>query len=165
VSENAKGYSVLQVSLHWVIVLLVLFQLLFGESMTHYVDALEEGGSPDAALAQGGHLHLYLGLAILALAVLRLALRFVVGVPAPVPGRRLQVKAGEALHWLFYVLLFAMPVSGLFAYNEVIDVGELHAAGQALFWLCIVLHVAAALYHHFLLRDSTLMRMLKPGTV
>ena len=29
----------------------------------------------------------------------------------------------------------------------------------------IVVHAGAALYHHFLLKDSTLMRMLKPGTV
>ncbi len=36
-------YSTLQIALHWLIAAAVLFQLVFGESMTNVVDAAEEG--------------------------------------------------------------------------------------------------------------------------
>ena len=169
-SGNSKGYSYLQVTLHWAIAALVFYQLVFGEDIKRYHRALDkyltEGGdAPSTATVIGGNLHIYIGVAILALVVIRLALRLTVGVPAAVPGPALQVKAGEALHWLFYLLLFAMPVTGLLAQYTTLPVGELHEAGQPAFIVLIVVHAGAALYHHFLLKDSTLMRMLKPGTV
>jgi cytochrome b561 len=43
--ESVAGYSATQVALQWLIVVAVLFQLVFGESMTKVVEALEEGGA------------------------------------------------------------------------------------------------------------------------
>jgi cytochrome b561 len=166
-SGTSKGYTSLQILLHWVIVALVLYQLVFGEDMSRYVRALEDGADASSH-ALGGNIHLVIGIVILVLAAIRLIMRLTIGVPASVPGPALQVKAGEALHWLFYVLLFAMPITGLFAYYDLVgslDMGEVHEFGKPLFIVFIILHAAAALYHHFMLKDSTLMRILKPGTV
>ena len=43
-NKNA-GYSLLQITLHWIVAALVIFQLFFGESMTAAVDAVAEGGT------------------------------------------------------------------------------------------------------------------------
>ena len=47
VDKNIAGYSIIQIALHWLIVVAVLFQLVFGESMTNVADALEEGATPE----------------------------------------------------------------------------------------------------------------------
>ena len=59
-AKQSTGYTVLQLSLHWLIVLLVLFQLIFGEDMGTYNDLLHSG--QDAApLLTGYYLHLGVG--------------------------------------------------------------------------------------------------------
>src|SRR5699024_4502279 len=97
-------------SLHWLIVLFVLVQLIFGEDMEHYNEALRSGQDV-AALLTGYYLHLGVGIAVLALTVVRLGLRFSIGVPPSVPGPIFQVRAGEALHHLFYLMLIVTPVT------------------------------------------------------
>jgi cytochrome b561 len=86
-----------------------------------------------------------------------------------------------ATHWAFYVLIIGLPLGGyvmvnahghavpffgmdlpvLLPKNEF--VGEtfafLHISGAFLLMALILLHVAAALRHEFLLRDNTLRRM------
>ena len=161
-NKNVEGYSAVQIALHWLIVAAVLFQLLFGESMTNVVDALEEGTTPGAGDLQLSSAHFWVGIAILVLLVLRLAARILMGAPELIGEPGLATLAASAIHWLFYVLLVAVPVTGLLA-NYVGDPwGDIHTIGKPIFILLIVLHVAAALYHHFILKDETLVRMLKP---
>lgn len=163
-AKHSAGYTPLQLSLHWLIVLLVFFQLIFGEDMGRYNYFLRSGQDV-APLVTGYYLHVGVGIAVLVLVLFRLALRLTQGVPAPVPGPALQVRAGEALHYLFYVMLIATPITGLLAqYVDMRTFGEIHAANKPIFILLIVLHVAAALYHHFVLKDTTLRRMMVPGT-
>ena len=81
-SGTVRGYSIYQISLHWLIAALVFVQLVFGESMAEFVEA-EEG---EPVSAQDGWLagvHYYFGIAILALVAVRLALRLVNGAPPP----------------------------------------------------------------------------------
>ncbi len=163
-AKHSAGYTALQLSLHWLIVLLVFFQLIFGEDMGRYNYFLRSGQDV-APLLTGYYLHVGVGIAVLVLTLIRLTLRLTQGVPASVPGPALQVRAGEALHYLFYVMLIATPVTGLLAqYVDMRTFGEIHAANKPIFILLIVLHAAAALYHHFVLKDSTLRRMMVPGT-
>ncbi len=98
----------------------------------------------------------------------------------------MQKKAATALHILFYVLIFAIPVSGYFyslaAGVPVVYLGVLPlpvliapdpewklALKQVHYWLNVALlaaflaHMAAALKHHFVDRDGVLLRML-PGS-
>ncbi|WP_026789967.1 cytochrome b [Pleomorphomonas oryzae] len=163
-ARHSNGYTALQLALHWLIVLLVFFQLIFGEDMGRYNYFLRSG--QDAApLVTGYYLHVGVGIAVLVLTLVRLGLRLTQGVPTPVPGPALQVRAGEALHYLFYLMLIVTPITGLLAqYVNMRTFGEIHAANKPIFILLIVLHVAAALYHHFVLKDTTLRRMMVPGT-
>lgn len=159
-----QGYSLLQILLHWMIAALVLFQLVFGESMTAAVDAVSEGGLASPFDQQVATLHYWFGLAILAFAALRLAVWWLQGAPealaaTPPWARRL---AGAA-HTLFYVLLFAVPVTGLLGYYVEGPFGDIHALAKPVFITLIAIHAMAALYHQLWLKDGSLLRMLRPG--
>ncbi|MFC0217804.1 cytochrome b [Pseudochelatococcus lubricantis] len=155
------GYSLAQITLHWIIAAIVFFQLAFGESMAHAVKAREEGGTPagaDGALASA---HYWLGIAVLALVALRLALRVARGVPAPVD-EGLTGKLAAGMHHLFYLLLVAAPVTGLLGFYAGEPWGGVHTVAKPLFIVLILGHAGAALFHAFWLHDGTLRRMLVP---
>lgn len=128
--------------------------------------------------------HKTIGLTVLALTIGRLAWRLAHRPPPLPPGlKRWEVGVAHAVHWTFYLLLLAMPVSGWLMVSgsekrrpltwfgafdiPYLPVGRAagdagHSAHGVLGWLTIalvVLHIAAALRHHFLLRDRTLARM------
>ena len=166
-------------SLHWLVVVLILATGLIGLLMG------DMRASPTKVQVYA--LHKSLGLTILALAVLRLGWRLAAGAPAAVTGTpRWQARLASVTHWLLYALLLAIPLSG-WAFNSAagyplqwfglfnlpalvgrdadlrVTVRDLH---EALFWALVavtVLHAAAALYHHAVLRDATLARMLPRG--
>jgi cytochrome b561 len=163
-TETRVGYSTYQIALHWVIALLVLFQLVFGESMKMVVDAAERGRQLSAADQTMGSAHYWVGIAILALVVLRLALRLAAGAPAPTgkSPRWMHLAAG-ASHALFYVLLLATPVLGLLAFYVGDPWGDIHSWSKPAFIVLIAIHALAALYHQFWLRDGTLQRMVSPS--
>lgn len=159
---NVSGYSAIQIALHWLIVAAVLFQIIFGESMTNVVDALEEGNAPSAGDLQLSSAHFWVGIAILVLLVIRLAMRVSLGAPEVIGEPGLATLAASAMHWFFYALLVIVPVTGLLAKYVGDPWGDIHTIGKPIFIILIVLHAAAALYHHFMLKDETLVRMLKP---
>ncbi|MBZ9849255.1 cytochrome b [Mesorhizobium sp. CA14] len=162
--ETRRGYSIFQIGLHWLIAVLVLFQLFFGESMTAVVDAAE-GGQPVSATDQAlGSAHYWVGLAILALVLVRLIVRLVSGAPAPA-GRapKWMQLAAHASHGLFYVLLLVVPAIGLLAFYLGDPWGDIHSLAKPAFIALIAIHAVAALYHQFWLKDGTLKRMLSPA--
>lgn len=162
--RQTTAYSTAQIGLHWLIAALVLFQLLFGDSMTALVEATEEGttASPTDVLMSG--FHFWFGAAILILALIRLGLRLWQGAPPPLATTSpLMALAARVLHWLFYALLIVVPVLGLLAYYLGDPFGELHAIAKPAFIILIVIHAGAALIHQFFLKDGTLMRMLRPA--
>jgi cytochrome b561 len=158
-----RGYSPLQVGLHWGIAVLVLFQLVFGESMGEVQRAAERGISvtgTDATLATA---HYWVGIAILALVLFRLVLRLTRSVPVPAEtAGRLAARLARIAHAAFYVLLVVVPLTGLLTIYVSPEFGDIHEFGKPIFIALIALHAAAALYHQFWLRDGTLRRMLVP---
>ena len=163
-AASAPSYSKLQIALHWLIAALVVFQLLFGESMTATVDALADGGQPSPADQTFASLHYWIGLSILVLALFRLGLRATSGAPASDPATpRWMRLAAKATHWAFYALLFAAPLTGLLAYYLWDWMGDVHALAKPVFIAFIGIHALAALFHHFVLRDATLRRMIVPS--
>jgi cytochrome b561 len=130
-------------------------------------------------------LHKSIGLTVLALTVLRILWRATHAAP-PLPAAmpRWEQAAAHGLHGLFYALMLALPVTGwvmvsagdkplrwfgLFplpklAVSKADAVfGLSHASHGPLglvFGALILLHVAAALRHHLVLRDRVLARML-----
>jgi cytochrome b561 len=160
VIPERTGFSGPQIVLHWTIAALVLFQLIFGESMTAVVDAAEEGVVPSAFDGRMGQLHYWTGLAILALVFVRIGFRLRHGAPDPAAVSSLAGKFASAVHGLFYALLVAVPVTGLLGYYLGDPWGELHTFGKPVFIGLIAVHAAAALFHQFWIRDNTLRRML-----
>lgn len=165
--------------LHWLVVALVLAMAGLGLTMTD----LPRGADRSVAYA----LHKSLGITLLAVVVLRLAWRLHAGAPAPVTGTpRWQVRVAALTHWALYGFLLAMPMSGWMlnsASGSALEwfglvnlpaiagedpalrdrAGDVH---EWLFWslsALVVVHVAAAFYHHLFIGDATLARMLPRG--
>ena len=149
-AETRVGYSSYQIALHWIIAALVLFQLVFGESMKMVVNAAERGRQISATDQTMGSAHYWVGIAILALVVLRLVLRLATGAAAPASdGPRWMHLAASASHALFYVLLLATPVLGLLAFYVGDPWGDIHSWSKPAFIVLISVHALAAFYHQF----------------
>lgn len=158
------GYSSLQLTLHWLVAALVAFQLLFGESMTTVRDAAEEGATASSTDLAISVAHYWFGIAILVLLILRVVVRLRHGVPlrsASVP--TWMDWAAKLVHWAFYLMLFAMPVLGLLTVYVSDAFGDIHKLGKPVLVALIAVHVLAALFHQFVLKDGTLRRILVPA--
>jgi len=169
-------YGPVAQAFHWATAVLVVVAFVYGP-----------GGSESrvysAARDFDRQLHETLGLSVLALVVLRLAWRIVDVRPDPPRMARWMEVAATAVHWMLYVLLFALPftaISGAWLEGHPLtllggaevaspfakshDVGATIATihtwlGDAILWLA-GLHALAALLHHFILKDGVLVSML-----
>ena len=156
------GYSKIQIALHWATALFVLFNLIFSDAMTAAWRAFRKTG--EASADAGAWAHIIVGVLVLLFALWRMSLRLTRGVPDAPAGESALVKlAGDLGHWALYALMLALPVTGLLAwFGGIATLAELHAEIlKSLLWVTIVLHVAAAIWHHFILKDGLLDRMRK----
>lgn len=156
------GYSLLQRFLHWAVALLIFFNLLFPDGMNAWRHIVRRGDTPSAADISAANIHAYLGIAVLILAVLRLFLRSFHGVPAhSAEEPRVFQVAARIAHGALYLLIFAMPLSGMAAYYFGVDLaGSIHAGIlKAILWTLIGAHIAGALVHQFYWRTNALRRM------
>ncbi len=162
VSKHSAGYSRAQVILHWVVAALILFQLLVHESMEMAWDARMEGGPAEGANPLP---HIVVGSAILILAAIRLVIRLRHGAPPHPAGQpALLGVLANVVHGLIYVLLFAIPLSGLLAwFGGVEPAADVHS-GPLRFALIalVIVHIVGALVQQFVLKSGVLMRMMKP---
>ncbi|TYC55703.1 cytochrome b [Rhodobacterales bacterium] len=155
------AYSPFHILLHWVIAALILFQLIFGESIKDFGRALRDGGTAGTMTAIMGNAHIWVGVSILVLTLLRLVVRGLHGVPAPAPSSRVQELAARAVHVLLYLLMIVVPITGLLAwFGGLHTAGEIHELGKPAFIILIGLHIAGALYHQFALKDHLIRRMM-----
>jgi cytochrome b561 len=171
-----RRYGDLSIALHWAMLLLIAMTYAFTE-----LRVLFERGTPERDFMRAAHFSC--GLLVLALALLRLGARLVHGAP-PItpPPPAWQRAAARASHALLYVFMIGMPVLALFMMGlrgdaviffglelpplvaEDKDLGKLLRGwhgdiGRAVYAL-IALHAAAAIWHHRVRRDDTLVRML-----
>jgi cytochrome b561 len=174
--NSAHGWGAVAQLLHWSIAALVIALALLGLLMQ------ELPMSPDKVRLYA--LHKSLGLTALALVLLRLGWRlFDRRPPWPSAMPAWERIVAACAHWLMYLLLLVIPLSG-WLYNSAANFPlrwfglvrippladadpELKALALALhnwsFYLLAVLfvvHVAAALKHHYHDRDRTLVSML-----
>jgi cytochrome b561 len=170
-------YGKLTIALHW-----FMFALLAAVYACIELRELFPRGSDPRNLLKTWHF--MLGLSVFALVWVRLAARLAGGTP-PItpPPPALLALAGKVVHVALYALMIAMPIGGwlilsaegepvpfwgltlppLVGPNEELAelIEEIHeTAGTVGYWL-IGLHAAAALFHHYVLRDDTLRRMLR----
>lgn len=164
------------IGLHWLSFALVLALATIGLSM----DELPAGTTKVQVYA----LHKSLGLTVLGLTALRLLWRLFERRPAVLAGTpRWQHSLATLTHLALYALLLLVPLSGWwvnsasgfplrwFGLFRVPALGQFDRAAkhdaeethEFLFWLLaatVAVHAAAALWHHYRLRDRTLARML-----
>jgi cytochrome b561 len=182
--NTASRYGYIATTLHWVIVGGIVAQYFLAEAAEEREHA--PAGSFDAAA-----MHTSIGLTILALAALRVLWRLVELPPShPQTMRRYERILARSAHIAFYVLLFALPLSGwalatadqqAISFFGLFDLPQLRIGAQlpiaggtltedqleelheALFnglLALAVVHIAAALKHHFIDRDTVLRSML-----
>jgi cytochrome b561 len=174
--NTAEAYGSFSKFLHWAIVLLILPQYFLVEAAEELPKGLER--------LQLMTWHKSLGMLVLLLALVRIAWKVMnQGRPGSLVAVEWQRKAAAAGHGLLYVLILAQPITGWIAsssgnypvtlfnwFQFPAIVGENHDLHELMeevheflfFTLLAVaaIHVAAALYHHFMLKDGVLRRML-----
>lgn len=174
--NTRERYGLIAQAFHWVIVVLVIAQFVLGFTAHGLPISLERL----VLLAR----HKSIGITIFVLVVLRLAWRLY-SRPPPLPPapHPLFDTAARVSHGLLYALLLAMPPVGwlyssashltvawfgLFPLPNLIGPDKKLAQAlllthESMAWLLlatVTLHVLAALWHHFLLKDAVLLRML-----
>ena len=174
---QAIRYRKIVMWIHWITAILVVMQVYIG-FMFHRV--LEEG-TPERAYVFGWHKTW--GALILILALVRLAVRLM-NPPPPYPADEPRWKRFIAVwnHRLFYILLIALPLTGLAAVSGRAEDGwvplqlglklpaipgvprenEFGDVHEYLVWTTlglVVLHVGAALYNQFIDRGPVAGRM------
>lgn len=154
---TTDSYSAAQKRLHWAAAILILVQFVVHDPIKAAFDAVERGGAPDTTALVA--LHIVGGLLVLAVALWRIALRRRRGAPAA-PGGPLIRRAAAAGHWALYALMVLTPASGAAAwFGRSEAAAEAHEVLRALLLALIAGHIAAALWHHFALKDGLLLRM------
>ncbi len=155
-----KRYHPFLVTLHWLTLILMLGAGILSEA----------GG--DLPI----NFHMIFGALLLVVMVARLIARFSTARPAPLDaGNSFFNKVGELTHLgLYFIAFFILGMGGLIAYNRnlfgyLLDnsaqitragfTGDIHHLGFILAMALILLHVGAALYHQFILKDKILSRM------
>lgn len=187
-SWTRTRYDAVAIILHWTMAAGVLALIAIGLTMTH------------ASLAPGRlfslyQLHKSIGITILLAALLRLGWRLLhqpPELPESMPPAEKSAAAG--VHWLIYVMLLALPLSGwalvsaspmgiptilygVVPWPHLPLLGDLtdkagaertivlvHAWGAYAFAVIVLAHAGAALRHRYVLHDDVLARMLPWGS-
>lgn len=163
-THSPTGYSTLQIALHWIIAALVVFQVIFGEDIVPAFRAFLRGTESTADELLAADIHVWVGIAIFALAVIRLAIRVARGAPAAPAGESAAQKwIAVATHIVLYGVILGMPVSGGIAWFLGVEAfGTIHEIGKPVIILFVALHTVGALYQYFVVKSDVLMRMLRP---
>jgi cytochrome b561 len=158
------NYSIPQRILHWGMFLLILFNLLFTDGIEVWHRAVRRSLAITPEMVSSANIHAYVGIAILVFAALRIALRLVQGVPALPSEEPKQLQwIAKATHGILYLLMLAMPATGIAAYYfDVGTAGDIHAdVLKVVLWVLVGLHVAGALVQKFYFKTDVLDRMTK----
>lgn len=180
----ANRYSRIAQWLHWLIAALIFAQYVLAQLAERAADA-KLLSSQLLLLAN----HKSVGMTILGLAIMRLAWRLrhpPPPQPETLPGW--QIRAAQIVHIAIYALIFAIPLSGwllssaaaysvswfgLFQWPDLLQpnqnledqlVNLHHWLAEALF-IIVAVHIAAALKHLLVDKDSTVRRMFNPAAV
>jgi cytochrome b561 len=174
-STSTRHGAVAQ-SFHWITAALVITAYFLGV------------GGPESRVYAAGNasalsLHETFGILLFAIVVLRLLWRLVDRAPEEPPMPAWMEWSARGMHWLLYALLVAIPVTAIAgawfeghavtllgvggigpALAQSPDLGRtiasLHTTlGSFIVWVAGA-HALAALFHHFVLRDSVLLSML-----
>jgi len=175
-NNDSKKFQPLLMGLHWIMLLLLVAVYAAMELRGIF----PKGSDAREAMRTW---HYMLGLSVFALVWIRLIVRLIYATPAiqPIPPKW-QIILAQSTHAALYALMIAMPLIGwvlLSAKGESIpffglqlpalvsesksfaeQTKEVHEFIGSAGYLLIGLHALAALFHHYIVRDDTLRRML-----
>lgn len=171
-NDNKARYSNVAILLHWTIAILMIYMLFWGEDLIR--------NAPGTFYPS---IHASIGVTILVLSVLRLGWRLL-NQPPRLPGEtgNWQNRMAEWTHWLFYILMIGIPLTGMADFTRRLPrhpeqaatsifglfpvpqipwdaLGRLHGISTKLAIGLLILHVLAALKHQFWDKDNLLRRM------
>jgi len=170
----ASGYDGVAKFLHWLVALLIAAQFVIGWTMPD----IQKGTRPDGLIAW----HLGVGATLIAAVVLRIVWRLT-HTPPPTSLSPFLRIVSHITHGLLYLALVAVPLLGwanassrgwsvkllgVLPYPNILPVGssvghemgDIHGYLAWVLFALIALHIAAALFHRFVLKDQTLQRMM-----
>ncbi|MBC3872977.1 cytochrome b [Undibacterium flavidum] len=171
-----ERYHKLSIGLHWFMLML----LIAVYACIELREIFPKGSDPRKAMKMW---HFMLGLSVFAFALLRLIVRLRQTTPAIIPTPPAwQERIAKIMHIALYCLMLGMPIGGwmilsgeaqiipffglelppLIAPNkELADtIEDLHVTFGKVGYFLIGLHALAGLYHHYIVKDNTLKRML-----
>lgn len=169
-------YSFASIVLHWLMLALIVGVY----AAIEFREFFPKGSEPREALKTW---HFMLGLSVLGLVWLRIAARLVWNPPRPlVDEPEWRQIAARLVHFALYVFMIGMPILGwliLSAEGKAIpffgvglpalveaskplaeQIEEVHEVGGTIGYWLIGFHAAAAMFHHYVLRDRILVRMV-----
>lgn len=169
-----KRYHPVLVALHWLLAVLIITGLIMGTQVL--------SATPNDAPEKLFYLkmHMTMGLVILLLMIVRLIVRFFTAKPPAADiGNNVLNRLGVATHYLFYLVVILMALSGLATANmaglpDIVFGGSgvplpptfddfpprmAHGALSVVLLLLVIGHVLAFLYHQFVRRDGLFSRM------
>lgn len=172
--DDGRNYDGVAIALHWLTAALVIVQFALGQTWGWFDRPTHR------FMVQT---HMTLGILLLAVVLARIAWRFVLGNKVQPLQTGFVRAASTTVHYLFYLLLLTEAALGFMARwegnEEMIFFGlripgPFTGAGKAVAhqledihnwvgWAIIVLavvHAAGAIYHHVVLKDRVLKRML-----
>jgi len=177
-NPQSRRYSHGAITLHWLVAVLI---------MANFVLVWTAEGKPEAEEHFLVGLHAATGIMILLLSVLRVIWRITHPAPPLEPGLKpWEVVLATWVHRIFYILIIAVPftgwlmssaasggkgvnIYGLFDFpglpigpdrDTAIAIYEVHETLATVMFFMMILHLLAALKHHFVDRDATLGRMI-----
>jgi cytochrome b561 len=174
--NTSNRYGTLSIGLHWI----MLFLLIAVYASINLRELYPKGSDLREALKDW---HFMLGLCVFALVSLRIYARISEPTPSitpePMPWKSLSANV---MHIALYALMIGMPLLGwlllsangkpipffglelpaLIGENKGIadSIKEVHATIGTAGYFLVGAHALAALYHHYVNRDNTLIRML-----
>lgn len=177
-TEQPQRFSPVSIALHWILVVLI--------AAVYACILLRENYPRGSDLREGlKEWHFMLGLCVLILVIVRMVVTRIGQKPAITPEPPAwQVLLAKVTHFALYAFMLAMPVLGWLALSAsgkavpffglefpalvgpseslAEQVEEIHETIGTVGYFLIGLHAVAALFHHYVVRDDTLKRML-PG--
>ncbi len=158
-----ETYSLTQITLHWFIAALVIYQLVINtEIKLWYKQNQTSFEIPN--YSPGALLHILIGIVIFSLMSYRLYKRVCTGTPPLPKNTYLPLWLLARLsHYSLYLLLFAMPISGFLGwYLEIKMLIEMHHLLSKILIALILFHICAAIFQEGVLGNKILYKMMRP---
>lgn len=175
-SAPHSRYSSLSITLHWAMLLLLIAVYACMELREYY----PKGSDFREGLKMW---HFMFGLTVLLLVLIRVVARVTGGTPPITPDPPAwQTLIARLTHLALYAFMIAMPIAGwvilsasgkaipfyglelpaLVGLNKALaeQVKELHETVATIGYFLVGLHAVAALFHHYIVKDDTLRRMI-----